>query len=489
MRKVDYDLLEIARMAMLSHGLEPDFSSEVIQELNNIKECAKEDDEDLPDLTHLLWCSIDNDDSMDLDQITVAEALKDGAKIMVAVADVDATVKASCRIDEHAQKNTTSIYTGVKLFPMLPEKLSTNLTSLSEGEDRIAIIMEMVVNQEGMIVDSRVFRARVKNQVKLAYNNVAAWFEGKAALPEKALRIKGMDEQLRIQDGFAQRMRKIRHKHGALELETIEPRAVMKDGFVIELKTEPKNRAKELIEDFMIAANGITARFLDQAGYPTLRRVVRFPERWARIMQIAFEVGEELPREPSSIALAEFLSKLRVSDPLRFPDLSLTIIKLLGRGEYVLEVPGEAPLGHFGLAVQDYSHSTAPNRRYPDLITHRLLKAALKKTPAPYSIDELKDLASHCTTQENSADKVERQVRKSASAMFVAPRLGEYFDAIVTGSSEKGTWVRILYPPVEGKLVHGQHGLDVGDRTRVKLITVDVLRGFIDFVRAEHSGK
>ena len=280
-------------------------------------------------------------------------------------------------------------------------------------------------------------------------------------------------------------MRSLRHRHGALELETIEPRAVMKDGMVVDLKHELKNRAGELIEDFMIAANGVTARYLTHAGYPTLRRVVRAPKRWERIAEVALNLGEVLPRQPDSKALAEFLSRRRAADPLRFPDLSLTIVKLLGRGEYVLEMPGEAPLGHFGLAVQDYTHSTAPNRRFPDLITHRLLKAAFKKEAAPYAKDELITLASHCTTQEDAADKVERQVRKSASALFLSRRIGEHFDAIVTGASVKGVWARVLHPPVEGKIVHGQNGLDVGDKVQLKLIGVNVDQGFIDFVRTD----
>ena len=478
-----YDLLEIARTAMLSHGLEPEFSIEALQELKGITDSSIEKNQNLPDLTKLLWCSIDNDDSMDLDQITVAENHPSGIKIMVGVADVDGAVKLGHAIDQHARINTTSVYTGVKLFPMLPEKLSTNLTSLSEGEDRIALVIEMILNQEGEIEESRVYRATVKNQAKLAYNSVAAWLEGKGPLPENARKVAGMEAQLQIQDQFSQKMRKIRFKHGALELETIEPRAVMKDGTVVDLKHELKNRAKELIEDFMIAANGVTAKFLTRSKYPTLRRVVRSPKRWDRIVQVANDHNERLPEQPDSRALSAFLSRRRIADPLRFPDLSLTVVKLLGRGEYVLEMPGDLPLGHFGLAVSDYSHSTAPNRRFPDLITQRLLKAALEKKAPPYTNKDLSELAAHCTSQENNADKVERQVRKSAAAGFMAPKLGEHFDAIVTGASDKGTWARLLYPPVEGKVVHGQHGLDVGDRLRVKLIEVDVERGFIDFVR------
>lgn len=478
-------LLDIARLAMFSHGLDPDFSSLVQDELEHINNCATEKLESLPDLTRLLWCSIDNDDSMDLDQITFAEKTsQDSAKIYVAIADVDALVKSGSAIDQHAQKNTTSVYTGVTIFPMLPEKLSTNLSSLSEGEDRIAIIIEMHINKNGDVEKSQIYRAHVRNHAKLAYNSVAEWLEGKGPLPSAANRIPGLEEQLRLQDRFAQKMKSLRYKNGALDLETIEPRAVMKDGIVTDMSHELKNRARELIEDFMIAANGVVARFLAKEGYPTLRRIVRSPERWDKIMQIADGYGEKLPAQPNSKALNEFLSRRKKADALSFPDLSLTIIKLLGRGEYVLQMPGTSSLGHFGLSVRDYSHSTAPNRRFPDIITQRLIKSALRKEEAPYTHGQLSFLAKHCTEQENAAEKVERHVRKSAAASLMSSRIGDYFNAIVTGASEKGTWARILQPPIEGKIVHGENGLDVGDRVRLKLIGVDIERGFINFVRA-----
>ena len=482
--KGPYDLQAIARLAMTSHGLAPDFDDSVLSELKNITASAEDKTENLPDLTKLLWCSIDNDDSMDLDQITVAEKLPSGSvKIFVAVADVDAVVRIDHPIDKHAQQNTTSVYTGVRVFPMLPEKLSTDLTSLSEGQVRIAMVMEFAVNQRGEIESSKVYRAQVRNQAKLAYSSVGAWLEGKGPLPISAEKVKGMDEQLRIQDEFAQKLRKLRHEHGALEFETIQPQTIMKDGVVADLKQDDRNRAHELIEDLMVAANGVTARFLTQAGYSTFRRVVRSPERWEKIVQVAKDLGEVLPDQADSQALSQFLTKQKSVDPLRFPDLSLTVVKLLGRGEYVLEVPGEKPLGHFGLAVRDYSHSTAPNRRFPDLITHRLLKAALKKARAPYDDGELKALADHCTKMEDAADKVARQVRKSAAAILMASKIGGNFDGIVTGVNKSGIWARIVHPPVEGKIVHGEHGLDVGDKVRLKLTGVDVERGFIDFVR------
>jgi exoribonuclease-2 len=480
-----YDLVELANLAMVARGLEPEFSEGVLRELKAITGAAVEKTTDLPDLTQRLWCSIDNDDSMDLDQITFAEKIPEGgAKVVVAVADVDALVKIGQPIDLHAKKNTTSVYTGVKLFPMLPEKLSTDLTSLSEGSIRIALIIEMVISESGEIVDSKVYRGMVKNHVKLAYNSISEWLDGAGPMPDAVAKVKGMDEQLQLQNKYAQKMRALRHEHGALELATIEPRPVLADGIVIDLKDEPKNTARDLIEDLMIGANGVTARYLVKAGYATFRRVVRSPERWERIMEVAANIGEKLPAVPSSRALGEFLSRRKIADPLRFPDLSLTVVKLLGRGEYIVEMPGEDPIGHFGLAVRDYAHSTAPNRRYPDLITHRLLKAALKKLSSPYGDDELRFLASHCTVQENAADKVERQVRKSAAALLLSGKIGQHFDGIVTGASSKGTWARVFKPPVEGRISQGQHGLDVGDRVRVKLVSVDVDRGYIDFERA-----
>ncbi len=481
-------LLEIAVKAMKDRGFEPDFPPDALAQLGGIRGPAEAGP--LKDLTALLWCSIDNDDSRDLDQLSVGEKLPDGrVKVYVAVADVDALVVRDTPLDRHAQKNTTSVYTGIKTFPMLPEKLSTDLTSLNENQKRAALVVEMAVDGQGKVGESAVYGAWVTNKAQLTYNAVGAWLEGKGPLPPAAARVPGMDAQLKLQDGAAQALRCLRHEQGALELETLQPRPVTKDGEVVDLALEFKNRAGELIEDFMIAANGVTARFLSQAGFPTLRRVVRIPKRWDKIVSVAEGLGEKLPAEPDSKALNDFLAGQRKRDPLRFPDLSLTVVKLLGRGEYTPEAPGEKPLGHFGLAVRDYNHSTAPNRRFPDLITHRLLKAALAKGPAPYSRGELSSLAAHCTEQEDAADKVERQVRKSASALFLSKRIGDYFEAIVTGASEKGTWVRVLKPAVEGKVVQGAHGLDVGDRLRVKLIEVNVEQGWIDFVNAgRHEG-
>ncbi|HVM31844.1 MAG TPA: RNB domain-containing ribonuclease [bacterium] len=475
-------LNQLARRAMAENGLEADFPPEALEQLAAITSPAE--DASLPDLTGLLWCSIDNDDSRDLDQLSVGEKLPGGSiQIKVAVADVDARVAQGTPLDLHARKNTTSVYTGVEIFPMLPEKLSTDLTSLSFNETRVALIVDMRVNAKGEVDEAKIYRARVKNKAKLAYNGVGAWLEGAGPLPEAAARVNGMEAQLRLQDEAAQRLRALRHEHGALDLQTLQPRPVTEAGVVVDLALETQNRAGQLIEDFMVAANGATARFLTAHNFPTLRRVVKTPKRWDRIVSVAADLGEKLPADPDSKALSHFLTRQRQKDPLHFPDLSLTIVKLMGRGEYALELPGQAPQGHFGLAVRDYNHSTAPNRRYPDLITQRLLKNALGGAAAPYAPPELESLARHCTQQEDAADKVERQVRKSASAAFLAPRVGDHFEALITGVSDKGTWLRLLKPPVEGKLVQGAQGLDVGDKVRVKLIGVNVEQGWIDFVR------
>ena len=473
-------LVRIAVQALKEKGFEPDFPPAALQQLGAIQAASAPGS--LKDLTALLWCSIDNDDSRDLDQLSVAEkGGGDTIKVWVAVADVDSLVPRGTPLDDHARHNTTTVYTGVKTFPMLPERLSTDLTSLNEGEKRVALVVEMEVDDQGAVGASSIYSALVHNKAKLTYHGVGAWLEGTGPLPPKASAVPGLAENLKLQDQASQRMKALRHQHGALELETLQPRPVTQDGRVVDLALEAKNRAGELIEDFMIGANGVTARFLAGKKFPSLRRVVKIPERWDKIVSVAGEYGVKLPGQPDSKALNDFLQAQKKQDPLRFPDLSLIIVKLMGRGEYVVEGQDQAPVGHFGLAVRDYNHSTAPNRRFPDLITHRLLKAALAGAPSPYSRNELSDLAFHCTQQENNADKVERQVRKSASALFLSDRIGERFEAIVTGASDKGTWVRLLKPVVEGKITQNAKGLDVGDLVRVKLITVNVEQGWIDF--------
>ena len=480
-----HDLRSIAQRAMLERGLLPAFSAAVEDQLRGIGGPAAGTGPEVPDLRDLLWASIDNDDSKDLDQLTVAESLTDGAvKVLVAIADVDSVVTAGSAIDGHARHNTTSVYTVPVIFPMLPERLSTDLTSLNEGQERVAIVVEMRIDGDGACTASDLYRARVLNRAKLAYNGVAAWLDGRGPVPERIAAVPGLDGQIRLQDRVAQVLKSVRHKRGALDLETIQARGVFDGERLLDLRPDERNRAKELIEDFMIAANQSTVQYLETRGFPALRRVLRSPERWARIVEVASETGWSLPPAPDARALNEFLMDRRAADPRGFPDLSLVIIKLLGSGEYVVDTPGGSVPGHFGLAVGNYTHSTAPNRRFPDLITQRLLKTAMAGRPVPYGPAELQTLALQCTLREDDAKKVERRVEKSAAALLLEPRLGERFDSVVTAASEKGTWVRIFSPPVEGKLVRGFEGLDVGRRLRVELVGTDVERGFIDFAAA-----
>ncbi len=481
-----YDLLAIARRAMTDHGLEPDFPPAALAEAAKLTPDLHEGDSSVRDLRDLLWSSIDNDDTRDLDQLEVAAALPDGGiQVRVAIADVEDLVHPGSAIDLHARKNTTSVYTAGHTFAMLPERLSTGITSLNEGEDRLAVVIEMTVAADGTIAASDVYQARVHNRAQLAYDAVAAWLDGQGPMPPRMAAVAGIADQVKLQDEAAGRLRRLRHEQGALDLETRESRAVVVDGKVTDLKEETDNRAKNLIEDFMIAANGVTARFLTAHGLPSIRRVVRTPARWPRIVELAATFHETLPAEPDARALNEFLERRHQADPEGFADLSLSVVKLLGPGEYVLDPPDGDPPGHFGLAVKDYTHATAPNRRYPDLITHRLVKAVFTGKPSPYPDAELAELARHCTEQEDAANRVERQVRKSAAALMIQGRIGDTFDTVVTGASDKGTWVRtVQHPVIEGRLERGFAGLDVGDRVRAKLVSTDVERGFIDFVRA-----
>lgn len=483
-RRQRFFLRGIARRAMLERGLLAEFSPQARAEVDSIRGPATPTGESTRDLRNLTWCSIDNDDSRDLDQLTVAEALPGGAaKILVAIADVDAVVKKRSALDDHAGHNTTSVYTAAEIFPMLPEKLSTDLTSLNYESDRVAIVVEMVIAADGSLQGSNLYSAVVRNRAKLTYNSVANWLDGRAPMPQVIGTVEGLDESLRLQDRVAQKMKSLRHMHGALDLETIEARPVFDGEALTDLDVEKKNRAKEIIEDFMISANGATARYLASKMLPSVRRVVRTPKRWDRIVELASDHDFTLAPEPDSRALDQFLISAKAAEPLRFPDLSLSVIKLMGAGEYVVELPGGRAAEHFGLAVRDYAHSTAPNRRYPDLITQRLLKAAMEGREPPYEYDELQALAKHCTEAEDAAKKVERRVGKSAAAVLLEPRIGERFDAIVTGASDKGTWVRLLHPPVEGKLVSGFERLEVGHRLRVQLVRTDIERGYLDFKR------
>ncbi len=475
-------LRKIAFDVMKESGLLTDFPGGVMDELAKIYGPASDSSPAIRDMTGLLWCSIDNDSSLDLDQLTAAQKEPSGAvKIFVAIADVDAVAGRLSAIDVFASQNTLSVYTPAVVFPMLPVRLSNDLTSLNFGCDRLAVIIEMTIAQDGGLLDSGIYRAKVRNKAKLAYDSTAAWLDNKSPMPVEISRVKGLDENIRLQDATAQKMQALRHAQGALHLVTLQTHPVFADGEIKSLELEIKNRAKDIIEDFMIAANGVTARFLESKKFPSIRRVVHTPKRWDRIISLALEKNFKLPQQPDAKSLDKFLLQQKNADPLHFPDLSLSIIKLLGPGEYTLELPGESTEGHFGLAVRDYEHSTAPNRRYPDLVTQRLLKKAIEGGEVPYSTGELKEIAKHCTEKENDAKKVERHLDKSAAALLLTSMIGLEFDSMVTGASNKGTYVRIFQPPVEGRLSGGLMGLDVGQKVRVKLVSTDVERGFVDF--------
>ncbi len=467
---------------MISRGFLTEYAEGVLRELDGIQTPAAPCADGLRDLRHLPWCSIDHEESRDLDQLTVARAVKKGrVQILVAVADVDATVVRGGAIDGHACHNTTSVYTAARVFHMLPERLSTDLTSFNDREDRRAVVLDIVVDRDGAFEASDIYRAWVRNHARLDYGGVAGWLEGRGRIPRRVLSVPGLDENLHLQDRAAQRLRRKRSVRGALSLDTVEARPVFVGEEVRELRAVRKNRAREMIEDFMIAANEVTACYLESKGFPAVRRIVRRPRRWERIMEVAAGFGYALPPSPDARALERFLTDRRSADPARFHDLSQTVIKLIGPGEYEATFPGEPSPGHFGLAVKCYTHSTAPNRRFADLVTQRLLKAALDGAPLPYGREELERLALRITRKEDDANKVERLVRKSAAALVLVSRTGEHFDAVVTGAAPKGTWVRIGRMPIEGRLVEGFEGVDVGDRLRVELFHVDVEEGHIDF--------
>jgi exoribonuclease II len=481
------DLQAAAARVMLENGFEPEASAGVSQQLAELERHPPSvaPGADVRDLRSLLWSSIDNDTSRDLDQLEVAERLPDGTvKVLVAIADVDSFVPKDSPIDQHAARQTTTVYTGVRNFPMLPEALSTAATSLQEAEDKLALVIEFLVRSDGHLQSSAVYRAVVRSTAQLTYNGVGAWLGGQGAAPPKVAASPDLQAQLRLQDAAAQALRTERYRHGALNIETIETRPVMQNDQVMSIERQEKNRATELIEDFMIASNEAVARLLDARGVSSIRRVVKTPKRWDRIVALAATLGGQLPAAPDSKALNEFLIARKAADPDRFDDLSLAVIKLMGPGEYVLERHGDPAQGHFGLAVEAYTHSTAPNRRFADLVTQRLVKAVLANRPAPYTDGELGTVAVNCTTKEDAARKVERAMSKRIAAVAMSGRIGEVFDAIVTGATPKGTFVRIMRPHVEGLLAHGAQGLDVGDKLRVRLVRTDVEHGFIDFARA-----
>jgi VacB/RNase II family 3'-5' exoribonuclease len=471
-------LAAIARQEMIERGFSPDFPPEVARQLESIHAAPAAG---LRDLTGLLWSSIDNDDSRDLDQIEWAERAPGGIRVLVGVADVDSAVAKGTPIDIHASHESTTVYAGVRTFPMLPERLSTDLTSLSESGDRAAIVIETIVAADGSVSGSGAYAARVRNHAQLTYNGVGPWLEGHAAAPAKVAASAELAAQLKLQDEAAQALRAARHKMGALTFDRVETEAVVVNGQVTGVVADKHNRAAQLIEDFMIAANEVIARTLRAAGVSSIRRIVKDPERWPRIMELAESHGDKLPPEPDAAALNALLMRRKQADPEHFADVSLTVLKLMGPGEYAVMHPGETGLTHFALAAQDYTHSTAPNRRFADLVTQRLLKA-LGGHP-PYTDGELEAIARNCTLKEDAARKIQRDMNKRLAAVALASRVGQTFAAVVTGVTPKGVFVRSLDPPVEGRLMRGEEGLDVGDRLRVKLLGTDVARGFIDFGR------
>jgi exoribonuclease-2 len=481
------DLGALARQEMITLGFEPDFPPAAQAQLAQIHAHppAVAPGPEIRDLRGMLWSSIDNDTSRDLDQVEVAEQGANGAvTILVGIADVDAFVPKGSPIDQHAAGQTSTLYTGVRIFPMLPEPLSTGATSLLEGGDKLAVVVESVVNADGSIGATDIYRAVVRNKAQLAYDSVGAWLEGRGPAPAKVAASADLQAQLKLQDQVAQTLCKARHQHGALNIDTIETTPVMEGERVVDIARQEKSRATELIEDFMIASNGVVARFFEAHKRSSLRRVVRTPARWPRIVDLAKSMGTTLPADPDAKALNDFLTSRRDADPDHFADLSLAVVKLMGPGEYILERPGDPETGHFGLAVQDYTHSTAPNRRFADLVSQRLVKAVLANQPSPYSDDELRQIAAACTLKEDASRKLERDMTKRIAAVAMAHRIGQTFDAIVTGAGPKGTFVRVLTPHVEGMLVRGQQGADVGDRLRVRLVHTDPERGFIDFERS-----
>ncbi|MGA9769005.1 MAG: RNB domain-containing ribonuclease [Blastocatellia bacterium] len=476
----------MAHQIMIDAGFAPDIPHAVFTEVQALDESLPEQtaDSSIRDLRHLIWSSVDNRESRDLDQVEYAERESNGdIRVMAGIADVDAFVVKDSATDRHAALNATSVYTGIETFPMLPERLSTDLTSLMEETDRLAIVIDMVVDADGEVQTSAIYRACIRNYARLDYESIGEWLEGNGPMPSGIASVPGMEEQLRLQNEATDRIRAMRQRKGALDFETIEASPVTENGKIVDLKVKQKNRARYIIENFMVSANSAMAAFLEAKGSPAIQRVVRAPERWPRIMEIAESLGDNLPSQPDSLALSEFLARRKEVDPERFPDLSLSVVKLLGAGEYEVVESGTRHEGHFGLAAHDYTHSTAPNRRFADLVTQRLLKAVISNNVAPYTIDELSRIARHCTERDRNAKKVERKMRKVAEAILLNSRIGETFDAIVTGATGKGTFVRLIAPPAEGRVVRGEQGLDVGDKVRVRLIGTEPERGFIDFER------
>jgi exoribonuclease-2 len=484
------DLTSIAFRAMINAGLATDFTTEVLRGAQTLMESESEikAEGSIRDMRGLLWSSIDNTESRDLDQIEYVERLPDGLiRLLIGIADVDAFVPKGSVIDRRAFVNTVSVYTPAVIFPMLPEQLSTGMTSLLEGEDRLALLIELVLTGEGVISSRDVYRAVVHNYAKLTYDEVGGWLENQSQIPDSIARVSGLEEQIRLQLETANLLHALRKQNGALELETVEVEPVLLNGEVIRLDIKRHNSAQQIIESFMIAANTSMAEFLEERGVPSLRRVVRTPERWNLIVKIAKSYGLSLPHRPDSRALSDFLAQRRAEAPAKYSELSLAVLKMMGSGEYMVEAPGLEQEGHFGLAVHDYTHSTAPNRRYPDLITQRCLKAVIDGENFPYTKGELEEIAERCNRMEDAARKVERTTKKAAIAVLLSGRVGEIFDAIVTGVKEKGTFVQLVSPPADGRIVEGEGGLSVGEKVRVRLVSTEPERGFIDFINVRHD--
>ena len=483
MADIGFDLFAAAHQEMIDEGFDPDFPPEVGRQLAALKtQPPTSTDGGVRDLRSLLWSSIDNDTSRDLDQAEAAERVSAGIRVLIAIADVDSDVPIGSPIDKHAAAQTTSVYTGIRTFSMLPEQLSTDLTSLNQDTDRLAVVVDMVVASDGSITSGGVYRALVRNRAQLTYNGVGPWLEASSAAPPKVAVSPDLAAQLKLQDEAAQILFKERQRLGALNIDRVEAEAIVSDGQVQGINTRKKNRASELIENFMVAANGVMARTLMNAGVSSIRRVVRTPERWQRIVELAERYGDRLPPEPNSGALNLFLQKRKAADAVHYADVSLAVIKLMGPGEYVLSRPGDKDQGHFALAAHDYTHSTAPNRRFADTVTQRLIKSVVSKQPPPYSDQQLDSIARNCTLKEDAARKVERVMNKRIAAVALQHRIGETFAAVVTGVTPKGVFVRISSPPAEGLLIRGE-GVDVGDQLQVKLISTDPRRGYLDFER------
>lgn len=477
-----FDLAAAARDEMIHEGFSPDFAPGTTEQLASIRNRAAASPTDgARDLRNLLWSSIDNDSSRDLDQIEVAERGENGIRVLIGIADVDSAVLAQSSIDQHAASQTTTVYTPVKTFPMLPEELSTDLTSLNENEDRAALIIEFLVSRDGSIAAPTIYPALVRNKAQLTYSRVGPWLEGKAAPDPKVAASTELQAQLKLQDEAAGLLREQRHRLGALQFDRVEAQNVVANGQVQDVVASQRTRANDLIEDFMIAANSVMAQTLINSGVSSIQRVVKAPERWPRLVELAARYSEKLPDQPDVLALSAFLQRRKAADEAHYPDLSLAVIKLLGPGQYVLSRPGETDQGHFSLAVHDYTHSTAPNRRFADVVTQRLIKAVLSKQAVPYSDDALAAIAQNCTLKEDAARKVERAMNKRAAAVAFSNRVGDSFNDIVTGVTPKGVFVRVPAPPLEGRLMRGETGVDVGDHVRVKLLSTDPQRGFIDF--------